>query len=70
MTEAAISGVLLFLISIAILTAGMATGKMPFNYSALDTNRETAPLTFWAFAASWTVFAALGLAITVRHWSG
>jgi hypothetical protein len=70
MTEAVISGALLFLISTAVLTAGLATGEMPFNYKALDTNRITAPATFWAFVASWTVFAVLGLTISVRHWGG
>jgi hypothetical protein len=40
MTGAAIGGVLLFSISSAMLTAAMATGKMPFSYSALDTDRQ------------------------------
>ena len=70
MTEAVMSGVLLFLVAMGVLAAGFATGEMPFGYKALNTKRETAPVAFWAFASSWTVLAVLGMAITVRHWSG
>ncbi|OAN66660.1 hypothetical protein A7X12_11125 [Sphingomonas sp. TDK1] len=68
MNEAAVSGILLTLISAVVLAVGFATGKMPFNYRSLDTGRYTAPATFWAFAGSWTLFAIAGIAIAVRHW--
>lgn len=70
MTELAVSGVLLILISAGVLAVGFATGEMPINFNALDTNRETAPVTFWALASSWVVFAILGVAIAFRHWAG
>jgi hypothetical protein len=70
MTDLAISGVSLFLISAVVLGVGLAKGEMPFNYAALDTKRETAPTTFWAFAGAWAVFASLGVAIGARHWVG
>ena len=70
MTEPAISGFILFLISTGVLIAGLTTGEMPLNLVALDTKRETAPATFWALAISWIVFAVLGIAITVRNWDG
>lgn len=67
MTEAAISGMLMILLSAGVLGVGFATGKMPFNYISLDTARNSAPTTFWAFAASWTLFAILGVAIALKH---
>lgn len=70
MTELVISGTVLFLTSAVVLSVGFVSGEMPFNYNALDTSRETAPITFWAFGISWMVFAALGIAITIRHWGG
>lgn len=70
MTELAASGVALFLICAVAVMSGFITSEMPFNYKALDTKRETAPFTFWAFAISWITFAGLGLAIAFRHWSG
>ncbi|MBB5697195.1 hypothetical protein [Sphingomonas yantingensis] len=69
MNEAAVSGILLTLASAIALVIGFATGKMPFNYKSLNTNRDAAPAIFWAFAGSWTLFAIAGIAITVRHWS-
>lgn len=69
MNEAAVSGIILTLISAVVLGMGFATGEMPFNYKALDTRRDTAPAAFWAFAGSWTLFAIAGIAIAVRHWS-
>ena len=66
--ELAMSGVLLALISAGVLAFGFSTGEMPFNYKALDTGRETAPITFWAFASSWASFAVIGIAIAFRHW--
>lgn len=70
MTELAICGVALFLISGVVLTTGFVTGEMPCNYTSVDTKRETAPTTFWALGIFWMVFAALGIAITIRHWGG
>lgn len=70
MTEPAISGVLMALLSIVVLGAGFLTGKMPFNYIALDTARDSAPATFWAFAGSWALFGVLGVAIAFKHWNG
>jgi hypothetical protein len=69
MNEAAVSGILLTLISAVVLVVGFATGQMPFNYRALDTGRDTAPAKFWAFAGLWMLFAIAGIAIAVRHWS-
>jgi hypothetical protein len=69
MNEAAFSGILLALISAVVLGIGLATGEMPFNYKGLDTGRDTAPATFWAFASSWVLFGIFGVAIAVRHWS-
>jgi hypothetical protein len=70
MTEPALSGVLLFLIASGVLVAGLAMGEMPTNYIALNTKRETAPVTFWALASAWALFAVLGVAIAIRHWGG
>jgi hypothetical protein len=69
MTEAAISGVLLTLFSVGVLSIGFATGKMPCNYTSLDTARYSAPTTFWAFAGSWMLFAILGAAIAFKYWA-
>ena len=70
MSELAICGGLLLLISVGMLAAGIASGEMPFNHSALDTTRETNPAAFWGLAGSFAVFAVLGIAIVIRHWSG
>jgi len=70
MPEPAISGVLLTLFSAGVLAVGFFTGKKPFNYISLDTARNSAPFTFWAFAVSWSLFAILGIAIAFRHWGG
>ena len=69
MNEAAVSGILLTLVSAIALVIGFTTGEMPFNYKSLDTRRDAAPAMFWAFAGSWMMFAIAGLAIAVRHWS-
>jgi len=70
MNEAAITGVLITTVSAIVLTIGFATGEIPFNYSGLDTKRATAPAIFWAFFASWLLFAIFGVGIAIRHWGG
>lgn len=67
MNEANATGILLTVISVAVLAIGFATGVMPFNYIALDTSREKSPAIFWGFAAFWTLFSFLGIAIALRH---
>lgn len=68
MTEAAMSGILLTLVSAGALIAGLATGTMPINYK-LDTARDTAPAIFWALASWWAILAILGIGIVFRHWA-
>lgn len=70
MIELALCGVILAVISAVVLAIGFVTGAIPINYKSLNTNRETAPVTFWALAASWAAFGILGIAIALRHWGG
>lgn len=67
MSEAAVSGIFLTLISAVVLGIGFATGEMPFNYKSLNTARDTAPATFWAFAGWWALLAIGGIAVAVGH---
>jgi len=34
----------------------------------IDTNRGSAPATFWAVAAFWMLVASIGLGTAVAHW--
>jgi len=67
MNEAAISGIAIAMIAVGALAAGFATGEMPYSYSALDTGRATAPVTFWALAAFFASLVVLGIAIALRQ---
>jgi len=55
------------MIAVGALAAGFATGEMPYSYSALDTGRATAPVTFWALAAFFASLVVLGIAIALRQ---
>jgi hypothetical protein len=52
MNTSVIVGILLFLFSALILGAGFASGNMFLNFN-VDTDRRSAPATFWAAAVMW-----------------
>lgn len=66
MSELALSGAVLAIISLALIAVGLATGRMPLN-ERLDTERATAPNMFWALFAFSVFIGFLGLAVMSRH---
>lgn len=68
MNEAAASGGVLALISLALLAVGLVTNRLPLN-EHLDTSRGTAPGVFWALMVFWVLIGLAGITIMLRNYT-
>ena len=59
-------GFVVFMIPALIVAAGFASGNVFVNLD-VDTNRCSAPVTFWAVTGMWALMAGIGLLIIVAN---
>ena len=59
-----IAGMVLVSVPALVLGAGLASGNMFINLN-VDTNRSSAPTTFWAVAGMWILMGSFGLMVTI-----
>lgn len=67
MNASVIAGLLLFTLPALIIGAGVASDNVFVNLD-VDTNRRSAPVTFWAVTGMWTLMASIGLVIVFVNW--
>ncbi|SEN86510.1 hypothetical protein SAMN05192583_3735 [Sphingomonas gellani] len=67
MNVSVIVGLLLFAIPVVIIWAGFVSDNVFLNLH-VDTNRRSAPVTFWAVTGMWTLMAGIGLMVVLANW--
>lgn len=67
MNASTIAGLAVFTLPTLIIAAGLASGNVFVNLD-VDTNRRSAPVTFWAVTGMWALIAGFGLIVVFVNW--
>lgn len=68
MNASTIAGLVVFTFPALVIAAGLASGNVFVNLD-VDTNRRSAPVTFWAVTGMWALIASFGLIVVFVNWN-